>query len=312
MKKLRLSILALLSAVGLLFTLSGCGASAKGYNVNVVRYPDFWETPDSYHTLGVASTVNDIDPGRYVKATNKQILQGLKTNGTYQVTDLTNVKETDEAITSAAGKTELVLVPTIVSIDEDDTERKSEDANGNPITLLYRYGQVEIQASLYDPNTKDEVVNKSYKDQCSSEGFEKSELKSFASLKQCAVEQATNQMINDLVVTNQSIYFNDCIVLSTNGKISTEFTVNDTIKVGLKLSPKASFNAFTLAIQDQDKSQTILSDEFTWTPEGGIVFNYSAKEIFEKSGGIEKFKAVILTNGKLAYMQEFKIEKPKE
>ncbi|MBQ4359354.1 MAG: hypothetical protein II767_03785, partial [Proteobacteria bacterium] len=95
-------------------------------------------------------------------------------------------------------------------------------------------------------------------------------------------------------------------------KISTEFTVNDTIKVGLKLSPKASFNAFTLAIQDQDKSQTILSDEFTWTPEGGIVFNYSAKEIFEKSGGIEKFKAVILTNGKLAYMQEFKIEKPKE
>ena len=87
---------------------------------------------------------------------------------------------------------------------------------------------------------------------------------------------------------------------------------NDTINVGLKLSPKASFNAFTLAIQDQDKSQTILSDEFTWTPEGGIVFNYSAKEIFEKSGGIEKFKAVILTNGNLAYMQKFEIEKPKE
>ena len=312
MKSFRSIILAFILAVGLFMTLSACGASSQGYNVTVVRYPDFWATPDAYHTLGVASIVNDIDPGRYVKTTNKQIVQGLTANGTYQITDLTNIEKTDEAIASAAGVAELVLVPTITNIDEDDTEREAEDENGYPIMLLYRYGLVEIQASLYDPNTKDEVVSKTYRYQCDSDGYRKSELDSLSNLKQCAVKNVTNQMINDLVVVNQSIYFSNSIYLSKNGKNATEFSLNDTINVLLNLPEKASFNTFTFAIQDQEHGQTILSEEFTWVPEGGIAYNYSAKDLFEKSGGIEKYKAVILSNGNLAYMQEFKIEKPKK
>ena len=84
MKRFRSVALVLMIVVAMFMTLSACGASSRGYNVTVVRYPDFWATPDAYHTLGVASIVNDIDPGRYVKATNKQILQGLAANGTYR------------------------------------------------------------------------------------------------------------------------------------------------------------------------------------------------------------------------------------
>lgn len=309
MKSFRLAVLVLFSAVCLLTLLGAC-SSSQGYNVNVIRYPDFWATPDAYHTLGVASIVNDIDPGRYVKATNKQIVQGLKANGTYEITDLTNFEKTDEAIASAAGKTELVLVPMIVSIDEDDTEREAQDENGNLYTMLYRYGYVEMQASLYDPNTNDEVVSKSYKYQCDSDGFTKSELDSLSNLKQCAVKNVTNQMINDLVVTSQSVYFNNSIYLSKNGKKETKFTVNDEINIVLNLPEKAAFNKFTFAIQDQEKGQNIIAEEFTWPLEGGIGYTYSAQEVFEKSGGIEKYKAVILTNGNYAYSQEFKIVKP--
>ena len=309
MKRFRSVALVLMIAVAMFMTLSACGASSRGYNVTVVRYPDFWATPDAYHTLGVASIVNDIDPGRYVKATNKQILQGLAANGTYQITDLTNIDKTDEAIASAAGVAELVLVPIITSIDEDDTEREAEDENGYPIRLLYRYGRVEIQASLYDPNTRDEIVSKTYQHQCDSDGYRKSELESISNLKQCAVKAVTDQMVNDIVVVNQSIYFSNSINLFKNGKNATEFSLNDTITVVVKLPDKASFNTFTFAIQDQKHGQTILSEAFTWTPEGGITYTYSANKLFEQSGGIEKYKAVILSNGNLAYMQEFKVEK---
>ena len=313
MKTFRLTVLVLLSAGGLLLTLSACGSSSRGYSVNVVRYPDFWATPDAYHTLGVASTVNDIDPGRYVKTTNKQILQELKTNGTYQVTDLTSIEKTDEAIASVAGQVELVLVPTIISVDEDDTERKETDSEGRTYTMLYRFGSVEMQASLYDPNTKDEIVSKVYKNSCDSiaDWDDKGSLQSLAKLKECAVRRVTDQMVSDIVVMNQSIYFSQSILLSKDGgKEATKFKVTDSIYVTLNLPSNAAFNSFTFAIQDQEKSSTILSEEFTWTPEGGIGYSYSAKELFEKSGGIEKYKAVILSNGNLAYMQEFKIEKP--
>ena len=313
MKGFRWTFLALLVSVGLLVMFSACSAS-KGYSVNVVRYPDFWATPDAYHSLGVASVMNDIDPGRYVKSTNKQVLQELKQNGTYEITDLTNIANAEEAIASAAGKTDLVLVPTIVSVDEDDSEEIRTDSEGRKYTILFRYGAVEIQASLYDPNTQEEVVSKSYSDRCESSKYkhEDGSLESVAKLKECAVKKVTDRMIVDLVVMNQSIYFDRSITMSRNGEIVTKFAANDTIDVNIKLPEQAVFNTFTFAIQNKDNGQEVVAEDFTWSPDTGVGYRFSAREIYEKSGGAEKFNAVILSNGNLAYLHEFKIEKPKE
>ena len=321
--------------------LSGCSSQTKLY---VNNYPGFFSGTNSYESIAVAGVSNDVQPGRYTRQLNSDVVNGLRKNGFYTVADYTREDMSDSELLSslrASEEAELAVFSTVTDYGEQRNERietrKEEeviyavdrdgntlyDDDGNAIIdhvnkydveypVFERTSYADMSVTVVDVQSGNSLYNSVRHGSCYEEALDPRDMSSHESARWCALDKAVASEIYQICPTFDVIYVDEDNILGIYRLDAEEGWQEDTtFKMGDKMQlvfwfPKdAYFNTFKFDIVYGD-DVVLLSDQIYWEGKQQA-FEYDVQSLVEGANGEQRF-TIRLWNGKnIAFTKKFKV-----
>ena len=320
--------------------LSGCSAT-----LNVVNYPGFFSSSDTYSSVAVANVVNNVDGYSYTNQLNADIVNGLRKNGYYSVSDYTHENATDEELLinlSENNSADLAIFSTLTDYGENydshiETETKEEvyyaldedgytiyDDYGNPVvdhveeyevehTVYERTSYASMTVIIIDMETGAAVYDNSKDGSCYEEYTDYPMFSSEDSGRWCAIDKAVAKQIYQICPTYEQVTVDKDEVLGIyrhgdeGWEEETKFGISDQMKLAFWFPKAAYYNTFKFDIVYGSDDIVVASEHVYWEGKK-LSFDYDIADLVDASNGAEKF-TIRLWNGKnIAFDKTIKVK----
>ena len=322
----------LLAVSWLLCLGTGCSTSLK-----VTNYPGFFSNNPGYQSMAVAKSENALRTGRHYDRMNSYLVGVLSGNGFYKVYNYTTVNVSDNELLyklQSTQKADLVLFCTLTDYSADygshqESYQKSEDIyvedeEGNEVfdhteytTVKYEVfdmsSYAEVNFNVIDVNTGQSVYNDSKRGKCSDSSENPDALDDVPEAEWCAVEDALNQGLYQIMPTDDTVSVSDDEVIRTFRHIDGNdwdeedtFSAGERIRVGFSFPAEAKYNLFKYDVV-YDDNQMIMSNTVYWEGKNQY-FEFDTSELKNRANGAENFIIRLWNDGKPAIEHKIKIK----
>ena len=316
-----------------LFLTAGCSTSLK-----VTNYPGFFSNNPGYQSMAVGKSENALRTGRHYDRMNSYIVGVLAGNEYYHILNYTTANVSDDELLyrlQTTQKADLVLFCTLTDYDanysshtesyQESEDIYVEDEDGNEVLDHTEYYNIEYEvydmssyAEVYfnviDVNTGQSIYNKSKRGSCSDSSEDPDALASQSEAEWCAVEDALDSGLYQIMPTDETISVRDSDVIKTfRHKIDNEwdeessFSPDDTVRIVFSFPKEALYNVFKFDIVYGNDDTILISNDIYWQGDNEV-FEFKASELRAISNGAEKFTIRLWNDGKPAIENKIKIK----
>lgn len=321
--------------------LSGCGTTT----LYVTNYPGFFSDTSTYDSIAVAAVNNDVQPGRYTRQLNSDVVGGLRNNGFYHVADYTRENMSDSELLStlrSAGDADLAVFSTVTDYGEQRSERietRTEeeiiyavdeegytlyDDNGDPIVdhirkydveypVFERTSYADMSVIVIEVQSGNSLYNSVRHGSCYEEALDPRDMSSHESARWCALDRAVASEIYQICPTFDSVTVDEDDVMGIyrldeekGWQEETKFSMNDKMKLVFWFPKAAYYNTFKFDVVYGD-DVVVLSDSVYW--EGSKkAFEYDIQSLVEAANGERKFTIRLWNKKKIAFTKKIKVK----
>lgn len=322
--------------------LSGCGTTT----LYVTNYPSFFSDTSTYDSIAVAAVNNDVQPGRYTRQLNSDVVGGLRQNGFYDVADYTRENMSDSELLStlrSAGDADLAVFSTVTDYGEQRSERietRTEeeiiyavdedgytlyDDNGDPIVdhirkydveypVFERTSYADMSVIVIEVQSGNSLYNSVRHGSCYEEALDPRDMSSHESARWCALDRAVASEIYQICPTFDSVTVDEDDVMGIyqwnpkkdKWEESSKFYPGETMKLVFWFPKAAYYNTFKFDIVDGNEN-VIASDSLYW--EGSQkTFEYDIQSLVDAANGETKFAIRLWNGNKIAISKKIKVK----
>ncbi len=284
--------------LGLIFMLfsTGCSTTSTA-TLNVIKYPDFFPDNQSYKTMVMANTVNQVSSTIYVYDINHYIFNALNENAYYHV--ISGIELEDQkllTILQKAPKGDLIIFHTI-------TDYLTEYDPGY-IFNVETYADVHV--IVIEAKTSNTIYSNTVRGTCTQNTTDVSEVSSSYQAQMCAIK---NAILNEIpliapVPVSLTVHPDDVLKIThknaeTRGKESLEFEPTETLIASLAFPGQALHNTFKFDIAYGEHDEVIFSEEIKWESQENV-FEFNLSDLLQTAEGAHAFKLRIWNGDSVA------------
>ncbi len=332
--------------IGLLSAAISGTAMGCTTTLYVTNYPGFFTNTSTYESMAVAAVENSVEPGRYTRQLNADIVNGLVNNGFYRVVDYTREDMSDSQVLASLRETnssDLVVFSTLSNYGEEHSKRietrtetntiyKTDeegytiyDDNGNPVIdhieeyqvdypVFERTSYADMFVNVVEVGSGNIVYNSTRHGSCYEEAENPHHMSPPNSARWCAIDRAVSSEIYQICPTSEAIRVREKDVLQIyrydekdGWTESTKFYPGDVMKLQFWFPNSAYYNTFRFDIVYGRDDTVVISDAIYW--EGNVqTFEYEISSIAESLNGEDEFRVRLLNNNHVAISKDIKIK----
>lgn len=337
-------------ACGVFFLIAclgiGCASQKIDGRLNLINYPSFFSSSETYISLAIAPVENTVDPGLYTPQLNRKIVEKFKDRSAYEVYDYTNKNMNgSELITHLRekGDIDLVLLSSVVDYSEEYSERVDRryetetiyvlDAEGNQVydeygrAIIERTYDYTYDYSVYGRTTHATMLiqlidvasgNSIWTDKRDGDTYsEEQSMDDFGSITDSR-QLALDNVIFDIVRLTSPLlsgytfkYADDVIRIQRldddEWEDETDIPFEEEVKLTFKFPSYAKYNTFSFDIIATESQKKLAGDKMYYEDKD-FEYKFKMSDLVNLADGEEKFEVRLWDYKGIVVSREFEVD----